>query len=160
MSEKYGEEKGSWKPIGASDNSRKDKEFLGTFNGGGHTISGLYITSRGWYQGLFGYVGESGTIKNLTVSGEISGTAWYAGLVTAMSYGTITNVRASGKVKGQQEVGLIAGANGKQNGSNPKIENSYADGSVTGQKDVGMIAGLNNGTISKCANRRRRHLRI
>ena len=61
MSEKYGADIGgsevSWTPIGNGI-----VPFTGNFDGGGHTISGLYINSTSDYQGLFGYVGEGGTV--------------------------------------------------------------------------------------------------
>ncbi len=62
-----GEEK-PWTPIG----SNKDHAFTGTFDGDGHTISGLYINSNYDVAGLFGCVGTGGMIKDLTVEGEIT----------------------------------------------------------------------------------------
>ena len=63
-----GEEK-PWTPIG----SDKDHAFTGTFDGNGHTISGLYINNGdSVYAGLFGYVGRGGMIRDLTVEGEIT----------------------------------------------------------------------------------------
>ena len=61
-------EKGNWTPIGTS----YANAYTGTFNGNGHTISGLYIdSSDNDYKGLFGYVGTRGTVQNLSVSGSV-----------------------------------------------------------------------------------------
>ena len=68
----------SWTPIGTS----YANAYTGTFNGDGHTISGLYIDSSDTdYQGLFGYVGSEGTVQNLSVSGTVSGRMFVGGVV-------------------------------------------------------------------------------
>ena len=64
MSERYYNGGGSWTPIG-----KFNKQFKGTFDGGNHKISKLYINSTASYQGLFGYVGSGGKIQNLGVAG-------------------------------------------------------------------------------------------
>ena len=70
-----GEGIGNWTPIGKFVSSRMKKPFSGTFDGQGHTISGLYINfstrSRNLYQGLFGYCSE-GIVQNLIVTGSVA----------------------------------------------------------------------------------------
>ena len=57
-----------WTPIGSSTN-----QFGGLFDGGGHTISGLYTDLNASCQGFFGYIGPGGSVKNVTVSGVVAG---------------------------------------------------------------------------------------
>ena len=64
-----------WTPIGKYVSSREKKPFSGTFDGQGHTISGLYINlsnrSGNLYQGLFGYC-SGGIVQNLIVTGSVA----------------------------------------------------------------------------------------
>ncbi len=150
LSETYGEESGkSWTPIGA-DNAGGLKSFAGTFDGQEHTISGLYIDeSDGIALGLFGDV--SGTVKNLTVTGEINGSSVVGGIAASCD-GAITNCRSDVTINAQREAGGIVGtlANGGgislcENTGNIKISNkeTYAGG----------IAGHNiEGIIKDCSN--------
>ena len=158
MGETYGEGKLSWTPIGGvMDAAYNPCVFEGSFDGGGYTISGLYIESSDPYQGLFGYVGQSGTVKNVNVAGEVIVKNNNVGLVVGNNLGIISNVRASGSADGIYEVGLIAGKNGKEtyylsDTKRAKIENSHADGTVNGYTQVGLIAGTNKSLISQCSS--------
>ena len=114
-----------WMPIGTDSN-----QFNGTFDGNGHTISGLTITRpTTYYVGLFGYLGASGTIQNLGVnigSGGVTGLDYVGGLV-GMNIGSISNSYAAGTVTGAgNHVGGLAGSNYSS------ISNSYATGTVNG----------------------------
>ena len=139
--------------------------FRGTFDGDGHTISGLYVDESSNDQGLFGSV-KSGTIRNLSVSGSVyvpdSGTVIYnvAGIVGIVVEGTIENCTNYVTVSGRDYVGGICGLAGKDS----KITNCTNKGSVTGQAVVGGIVGKSDntnassksegtaGTISGCTN--------
>ena len=139
--------------------------FKGTFDGDGHTISGLYVDESSNDQGLFGSV-KSGTIRNLSVSGSVtvpdSGTVIYnvAGIVGIVIEGTIENCTNYVTVSGRDYVGGICGLAGKDS----KITNCTNKGSVTGQAVVGGIVGKSDntnassksegtaGTISGCTN--------
>ena len=82
-----GSEENPWTPIGNSIN-----QYIGTFDGNGHTISGLYIDSNADGQGLFGYVSGSGTVQNLSVSGSVSVSGnRYVGGVVGLNLGTVIN---------------------------------------------------------------------
>ena len=93
-----------WTPIG-SDN---DHAYTGTFDGGGHTIEGLYINSEATYAGLFGVVDTSGKVQGLTVAGEVTGsdgstytyTYTYTGGVAGQNHGTIADCSFAGTVTG------------------------------------------------------------
>ncbi len=85
LSEKYGEGKQAWTPIG----NDRSHSFRGIFDGGGHTISGLYA-SGGEYTGLFGDV-QGGMVKDLAVSGSVSGSSATGGIVASLEGGTVEN---------------------------------------------------------------------
>ncbi len=162
MSEKYGAdidgEEVSWTPIGAENSS-----FAGTFDGNGKTISGLYITSTVKSAGLFGYIGETGTVKDLTVSNayfkETNSTKFMGGIVGSNA-GTIDNCRNESDISittpylNRINVGGVAGVN------NGIIQNSYNTGDISGSNGVpqdyghysGGIVGNNNGVIRNCGN--------
>lgn len=133
-----------WQPIGI-DNVYP---FNGIFDGNGHTVSGLYIDSNDDYQGLFGYIGNSGAVKNLTVSGEVKTTSQSAGGIAGRNGGEIVNCNSAVNVTGSMQIGGIAGRNA---GTIEKC--SYAAGTVTGERYQGGIAGYNEGTITDSYSR-------
>ena len=128
----------SWNPIGSFSNSYK-----GTFDGNGKTISGLYIGTTANNQGLFGYVGTGGTVKDLTVSGTVSGSYNVGGVVGYNNGGSVTNSynTGAGTVTGTGDyVGGVVG----DNGSSASVENCYNTGSVTSSGSyVGGVVGWN-----------------
>ena len=138
-------EKTSWTPIGNSIGN----SYEGTFNGNGHTISGLYIGSSGVdYKGLFGYVGSSGKVQNLSVSGDING-GWYVGGVVGFNTsGTVTGCifSGSGSVSGDRCVGGVVGRN------DGTVKNCHNAGKVSGNRYVGGVVGENSGTVKNCYN--------
>lgn len=138
----------SWTPVGYYD-AGINYYYAGTFEGNGHTISNLTIISEDTdFGGLFGYVGENGAVKNLTLSDvEISG-SWYIGGIAGVNEGTIENCRVvSGTVEGTKHVGGIAGYN-----LEGKIENCSVSGTVGDTNSTGGIAGGNiGGTIENCS---------
>ncbi len=132
-----------WTPIGNTTT-----RFTGTYDGGGHTISGLFIDRpAGDYQGLFGVTGWDAEIKNLGVIGvDITAGDWVGGLVGVNAYagtgGTVTNSYATGEVSGTSQVGGLVGRN------NDTVEDSYATVTVSGTSTVGGLVGLNDGTVT------------
>lgn len=100
-------QKYKWTPIGTSS-----KAYTGIFDGNGHTISGLYIDSKVKHTGLFGYIGNNGEVKNLTIANSvITSTQNYTGAVVGESTGNVTNCHttATTQVTGINYVGGIAG---------------------------------------------------
>ena len=140
----------SWTPIGRDSFN----PYSGTFNGDGHTISGLYINdSSADYQGLFGYVSGSGKIENLSVSGSVSGNNYVGGVVGynsgSVGYnssGTVTNCAFSGNVSGDAYVGGVVGDN------SASVTNCYNIGDVSGNIGVGGVVGDNGGNVENCYN--------
>ena len=131
----------SWTPIGTEDNP-----FSGTFDGGDFEISGLYINTEDYYTGLFGY--STGTIKNLTVSGSVTGDTYTGGIVGENEGGSVENCCNKNAVNGVSSTSGIAGYN--KGGS---IENCYNTGAVTGTGNcIGGIAGNNSGSVKNCYN--------
>ncbi len=115
--------------------------FSGAFEGLGHKVSNLTISSSGNYAGLFGYA--TGTVRDIGVAGGTVSGANYVGGLVGQSFGTITNAYTTGAVSGTIIVGGLAGS---QNGT---ITNSYATGAVNGSAyDVGGFVGVSHGTIS------------
>ena len=166
-------ESNSWTPIGNSS------PYSGTFNGDGHTISGLYIDSSDNDQGLFGYL--SGTVQNLSVSGSVKGDDYVGGIV-GQNGGRITDCDFTGSVSGSDHVGGVVGLNsgignvkncyntGKVSGTNNRVggvvgsnslsatvTNCYNTGTVTGPDSgtgnrVGGVVGENSGSVTNCYN--------
>ena len=163
-----------WTPIGPSESG----SYTGTFDGGGHTISGLNVTGEFVYAGLFGTV-KDGTIKSLTVAGKVSpsnsqcivgGIVGYASNAvikncsnhcsvtgrTTSIIGGIAGFNSSGAIIDCYNVGTISGINyaeaiGGIVGSNSgTISNCYNVGTVSNDTSVGEIAGHNSGTVENC----------
>ena len=138
-------EKGNWTPIGNSIN-----QYRGTFNGANYTISGLYINRSADYQGLFGYVStdddNTGTVKDLTVSGSVSGNN-YVGGVVGLNRGSVKDCDFTGSVSGSYYVGGVVGDN------EGTVENCYNTGAVNNSGNrVGGVVGLNRGSVKNCYN--------
>ena len=136
-------EKGNWTPIGNSSN-----EYRGTFNGAGHTISGLYIDSSDNDQGLFGYVGSSGKVQNLSVSGSVKGDDNVGGVV-GQNRGSVENCYNTGAVNSSgNRVGGVVGYN-----SSGTVKNCYNTGAVNSSGNwVGGVVGVNSGSVTNCYN--------
>ena len=135
----------TWTPIGASCINR----FGGTFDGQGHTVSGIYINSENDFQGLFGYNG--GTIKNVGLTNSYIKGDWCVGGVCGRNHdGTISGCYNSGTVSGTGKYTDVGGVCGQNNGT---ISNCYNSGEVSGNSYIGGVCGDNYyGTISNCYN--------
>ena len=142
------DEKGNnWTPIGID----MDNYYTGTFDGGGHTVKGLYMNDEDKYiQGFFGRIGGHTTVQNLTVEGSVKGSSNVGGIVGVVSdYSRIENCTNRVKVEGNSNVGGVAG----QNWAYSIIIHCINEGIVTGQDKVGGVAGTNNrSTIIACYN--------
>lgn len=168
-----------WTPIGKYDS---DKRYAGTFDGGGHTVSGLYIATSGIKNtGMFGYAKKDSKISNLTLSdSKISGTGNYTGGIAGEAYdmenchvtGTVTVSGAAyvGGVSGYQDGTItrcsnaavvvatgnnVGGVTGYvQSNASTAMTECFNTGSVTGNSVVGGLTGnlYNGGTISACYN--------
>lgn len=140
-----------WKPIGTSNNP-----FKGTFDGQGHTISGLYVNLKKNYVGLFGCVGKGGTVKNVTLADSyVSGANYVGGICGQNKCGTLQNCHNTGKVSGKSYVGGVCGSNARQQSSDPSstIQECYNTGKVSGRDYVGGVCGQNNrATVEKSYN--------
>ena len=136
-----------WTPIGTNF----DNSYTGTFDGGGHTIMGLTVTTNDEYVGLFGRLGEAGTVKNVVMEGvQITSNhvPSYAGGVAGFSRGgTIENCSVSGSVSGTQCAGGVVGS---QWGAS--ITGCSSSATVKGMVYVGGVAGDTNAgaTMAAC----------
>ena len=138
-----------WTPIGTD----YDNAYTGTFDGGGHTITGLTVTTNDQYAGLFGYLGnfgKFGTVKNVVMDGiqiTCNHRLGYAGGVAGYSRGTIENCSVSGSVSGTVSVGGVVGA--QRDGS---ITGCSSSATVKGTLNVGGVAGqtIFGATLTAC----------
>ena len=133
-----------WTPIGTSF----DNSYTGTFDGGGHTITGLTITTKDQFVGLFGYLNKAGTVKNVVMEGiQITSNHMFGntGGVAGFSWGTIENCSVSGSVSGTKCVGGVVGA--QKAGS---ITGCSSSATVKGTVDVGGVAGEKWGSMTAC----------
>ena len=164
---------GTWKPVGNGVSAVKDF-FAGTFDGCGHTISGLNVQG----QGLFAAINQA-AIRNLNVSGTVNSTVNYVGgIVGKVQAGTIENCSFSGSVSSSKSKAYVGGIAGGLNSANvtisgcantadvtggyaggilgywrtaATIQNCYNTGSITGSDKAGGIVGqLSSGTIENC----------
>ncbi len=124
--------------------------FGGIFDGNGYSITDLRVTGSGSAAGLFRYVQEGGTVRNLNVEGKVipDGSQSQVGGIAGHNYGAIINCSFSGQVVGDSEVGGIAGVNEKSG----EIRQCSSDASVTGNHSAGGIVGNNHGTVNHCDN--------
>lgn len=124
--------------------------FGGTFDGGGHTISGLSLTGSGSAQGLFRYIQERGVVRDLTVEGTVApgGTKSAVGGIAGNNRGLITGCTFRGTVKGRNNVGGVVGVN---EGTGRLIACAFSGG-VSGEHYVGGVAGQNLGSLVQCRN--------
>lgn len=124
--------------------------FGGTFEGNGHTISGLCLTAPGSRQGLFRTVQAEGVVKDLRVEGTVApgGSREMVGGVVGVNHGTIQDCAFSGSVEGSVAVGGVAGVN-EATGQLLRCE---TQGTVLGQQRVGGICGRNLGSLIQCEN--------
>ena len=135
-----------WTPIGTGYSNK----YTGTFDGGGHTIKGLTVTTNDQFVGLFGSIGYAGTVKNVMMedvqitSNRSSG---FAGGVAGYSDGTIENCSVSGSVSGTVYVGGVVGT--QIDGS---ITGCSSSATVKGTVDVGGVVGQTNesATLTAC----------
>ena len=133
-----------WTPIGTSF----DNSYKGTFDGGGHTITGLTVTTNDQFVGLFGYLNRAGMVKNVVMEGiQITSNHMFGctGGVVGYSWGTIENCSVSGSVSGTDCVGGVVGS--QKAGS---IIGCCSSATVKGTHYVGGVAGEKWGTMTAC----------
>ena len=136
----------NWTPIGTDYYN----SYTGTFDGGGHTIKGLTVTTNDQFVGLFGYLNRAGTVKNVVMEGiQITSNHMFGctGGVVGYSWGTIENCSVSGSVSGTVYVGGVVGV---QIGGS--ITGCSSSATVKGTVDVGGVAGQTNSsaTLTAC----------
>ena len=136
----------NWTPIGTSFSNK----YTGTFDGGGHTIKGLTVTTNDQFVGLFGSIGNAGPVKNVMMEGvqiTKNHSSGFAGGVAGYSDGTIENCSVSGSVSGTVYVGGVVGA--QWEGS---ITGCSSSATVKGTVEVGGVAGETNSsaTLTAC----------
>lgn len=124
--------------------------FSGTFYGNDHTISGIELTGGTEAVGLFHYLEQEGTIRDLNVSIIIhsDNSADILGGIVGVNSGTIKDCHFDGYISGNGTTGGIAG----YNGNSGTIDGCKAAGTIKSAHTVGGIAGENRGIITDCVN--------
>ena len=136
----------SWTPVGTTSAN----SYTGTFDGKGHTITGLTVTGSNEYAGLFGYIGSGGTVKNVKLEDvQITSDHQYgnAGGVAGYSRGNIENCSVSGSVSSNYSAGGVVA---QQFGNS--ITGCSSSATVKGTAEVGGVAGKtdNSATLTAC----------
>ncbi|MDF9830906.1 hypothetical protein [Parabacteroides sp. PF5-6] len=131
-----------WTPIGTSGDP-----FSGTFDGNGHTISGLWINDANANAGFFGYIFQA-TVKNLGLELGADGIrgGLVGGLASLCAYSTVNNCYVSGTVEATSDLGGLLMANVLHS----TISNCYVEGSIKGSQIGGLICFLSNSQLSNC----------
>ena len=122
----------------------------GTFDGGGHTITGIRLQEEMSDYGFFRYVGPNGTVANLTVEATVTSgeDQENIGIIAGDNKGTIRGCTSRGTLNGQTNVGGIAG----KNETTGTISRCGNEAEVDGKQATGGIIGYNEGTVSDCTN--------
>ena len=134
-----------WAPLGYWNSSTDNASYTATFDGGGYTISNLYINRPSTNGvGLFGALASGSNVRNLGIEGgSVTGNDYVGGLV-GQNQGTIRACYATGAASGDDNVGGLVG------GNFGTISACYATGNATGTGEVGGLVGSSSGTISAC----------
>ena len=157
--------------FGDTENERigldSDHPFLGTYDGGGKAISGIYYNDNDYdyenylfdyetyFVGLFGYIGEGGTVQNVDLRSCVFVGSEYVGGIVGVNHGgtvrncSVTDVNIDG---GWGQAGGIVGKNesgGTVIGCLSNVSLT-ANSGHTPKKQYGGIAGFNGGTIQDC----------
>ncbi|MEG2053879.1 MAG: GLUG motif-containing protein, partial [Oscillospiraceae bacterium] len=164
-----------WTPIGTCENIMVNKPFAGTFDGNGFEVQNLTINNTSTdNQGLFGYVVSDGVgvVKNVGVTGNVSGNDYIGGVVGWNEGGTVQNCYSTVNVRGNVSVGGVVGnnygtvqncystgtASGTENvggvvgGSHHIVQNCYSTGTVSGSTKVGGVVGYNSKQVANCVS--------
>lgn len=160
-----GDAENPWQPIGTPANFTgatltDGVKYTGVFDGNGFTISGIYINADGnTFQGLFGYIGEGGVVKNLTVAGTVTAKANIGGIAGAIGKGTISNCVSCVEITGSGSYlgGIVGQITTATSDLYSIVENCANLGKLTGTATSGYIGGITgyNGTwnvIRLCRN--------
>ena len=141
---------GEWTPIGNYEN-----RYTGTFDGNGHTITGLTVNQKERGNvGLIGYLGSGGKVQNLTLENvNLNGNLYVGGVVGYSNNGTVTACTASGSINGKEYVGGIVGSNYLGTvtacyNTSSTVNGSYLVGGVVGQNNKGIVTACYNASGS------------
>ena len=147
-----------WKSIGSSSSL-----FAGTFDGQGHTISGLYQHATKDYSGLFAATDEGSTVRDLKLTNSyFVSDAGYMGSIAGQGAGTFDAIYSNAVVEGAgTQIGGLIGRVNKVGTSQHVINNCWFDGEVvltyaTNEKVYGgaIVGAFVQGTldITNCLN--------
>ena len=140
----------TWTPIGKDE---KGKRYEGTFDGQGHTVSGLYFNSKQYQIGLFGCLDSNGLIQNVGVHDSyFLGSSSVGGVCGYNRGGSISNCYNSATIGGYLSLGSAGGVCGYNTGTLTNCYNTANITDIVATLSIGGMCGFNEGTISKCHN--------
>lgn len=137
----------TWTPVGMSIN------YSGTFDGQGHTITGLNISSPSEAVALFGDIGAAGKVMNLQLKDVTYNGSTAMGGIARGNNGTITACSVTGTLTNTTNNGAVGGIAAINYGT---ITACWFNGTITGGSNVGGIAVFNlnagsyDGKITAC----------
>ena len=137
----------TWTPIGYYNSESDNSCFTGTFDGNGHTVTGLYINSEKDYSGLFGII-RNGTVKNLVVEEAfVRGKNYTGGIagcyISDSAGGSITDCGFSGSVSSAESYagGITGAVKAQGEDASARISGCYSRGTASAKNYSGGIAG-------------------
>ena len=137
----------TWTPVGMN------RPYSGTFNGQGHTITGLNISSPSEAVALFHNIGGGGKVMNLQLKDVTYKGSTAMGGIAHNNSGTITACSVTGTLTTASNTAAVGGIAASNLGS---ITACWFNGTITGGGKVGGIAGINSyagsyyGKIAAC----------
>lgn len=141
-----------WVPVGKENACA----YNGVFQGGGHTVSGLTVSTERESAGLFGYLSSRAEITGLTISDSTFAGRRYAGAVAGYSDGAISNCHTavSVRVKSGDAAGGIVGAMGRKADSITRCSNRAAVtvSALSGGKAGGIVGSCGTVRLTDCFN--------
>ncbi len=148
-----------WTTIGTAKQNYRNNTFEyknvfeGHFNGKGHSIYGLYIVSSQDYQGLFGYVAECATVKNISIKDSYISGSNYVGGIAGYCEGTIFYCNNYANVIGSDTVGGIVGCGSVFQSTNlGQVEGGYGSvGGIVGSGDATYCFNYGNVDSDDCS---------
>lgn len=133
------------------------KDFTGTFDGNGHTVTLALENEAGECQALFSKIAASGKVQNLGIAGTVTGKK-YVGGIAGKNAGSIENCKNTAAIKGASADGRWIGGIAGETSNGSKILNCYNIGTISSDRSgkgvcLGGIAGnAPSAKISNCYN--------
>lgn len=133
------------------------KDFTGTFDGNGHTVTLALENEAGECQALFSKIAASGKVQNLGIAGTVTGKK-YVGGIAGKNAGSIENCKNTAAIKGASADGRWIGGIAGETSNGSKILNCYNIGTISSDRSGkgvclgGIVGNAPSAQISNCYN--------